>query len=157
TGRLIVDVINTDWFGDEPNPNYSRLTPVRAIVAESLTDVLEGMYSKGETAKLTITANNSAVEEEMEEDMQETMTAIANTDELEKDKNVSRFESNYEITGGSEPYMDDKAYDNEALEELNKWKELAKKSLEEGYVPQDKQTNAFEKKEEVDNTISDDD
>ncbi len=157
TGRLIVDLINTDWFGDEPNPNYSPLTPVRAIVDESLADVLEGMYSKGDTGKFTIKVNNYAVEEEIEEDIQKEITGFGNTDELENDKNVTRFESNYEITGGTEPYMDDKAYDDEMLEELNKWKELAKKNLEEGYVPQDKQTNAFEKKEEVDNTISDDD
>ena len=109
------------------------------------------------TGKFTIKVNNYAVEEEIEEDIQEEITGFGNTDELENDKNVTRFESNYEITGGTEPYMDDKAYDDEALEELNKWKELAKKNLEEGYVPQDKQTNAFEKKEEVDNTISDDD
>ena len=130
---------------------------MKTIVDESLADVLEGMYDKGDTGKFTIKVNNYAVEEEIEEDIQEGITGFGNTDELENDKNVTRFESNYEITGGTEPYMDDKAYDDEALEELNKWKELAKKNLEEGYVPQDKQTNAFEKKEEVDNTISDDD
>jgi len=163
TDRLIVNLMNVNYFGDEPNPNFSPLVPIEAIVESDISDTLENLYDVGETGKFTLKINNYAIEEEVNEEEIEQVSGFGNTEELNNNRAVTKFERNYEIIGGTEPFMDSKAFEEEDLEELAKWKEKAKRDLEEGYVPtakiEQQAENAFGKtdKKEEKITIEDSD
>lgn len=135
TDRLVVNLMNVNYFGDEPNPNFSPLVPIEAIVESDISDALENLYNVGDTGKFTLKINNYPVEEDVDEEKIEQVSGFGNTEELNNNRAVTKFERNYEIIGGTEPFMDNKAFEEEDLEELAKWKEKAKRDLEEGYVP----------------------
>jgi len=157
TGDKKLELINVNFFGKKPTENSKPIIPIEAIIPESLADVFESMYDERETGKFTLKINNYAVEAEAKEEVE--TSSFGNVEELGKDV-VTDFVNNYEVIAGTEPYMDDKAYDSDMLAEVKRWRERAKNSLEEGYIPKEKQEalNAFEKQvEAVKEEVLDDD
>lgn len=148
SGEKTLEAFNVNFFG-KLRENSKPIIPFDVVVPEDLAEPFEDLYDKHDTGKLTLKINNYA--SEAQEDDVEEVSGFGNTEELKKVKRS--FVNNLELIGGSKPYQEPKAYDEEEIEEANKWRQRAISSLDEGYVPQEKkEENAFGK----DVPISDD-
>lgn len=133
TERLELNLHNVDFFGDNPNPDYDVVIPIKAIVPEHLTGAFEGLYDVNETGKFTLKINNYAVEAE-EEEIEQEVAGFGQTDELKERVSVT-YENSLEVVGGTEPYNNGREYDEEQIEQAEQFRKIALERLEEGYSP----------------------
>lgn len=125
-----LSAFNVDFFG-ELREQAKPIIPFEAIVPESLADAFDNLYDKEDTGKFTLKINNYA-KEASEEDVEE-ISGFGNTEDL---KDVKRdFVNNLEVIGGTEPYEEPKAYDEDQIKESKEWRQKALDKLESGYTP----------------------
>lgn len=97
---------------------------VDLIVEGELADQFDEMFAKGDTAELTMKIQAFADK-----------VSVKPTNGFGVQKNIGggSFTRNFEIIGGSEPYQDERAYDEEASAEiLKKYDEMKKAALTQG-------------------------
>lgn len=147
---------NVDFFG-QLRENSKPIVPFEAIVPSDIADAFDNLYDSGDTGKFTLKINNYA--EEIEKEEEEEISGFGNTEGLQDVKRS--FVNNLEVIGGTMPYEEPKAYDEEQIEEAKKFRKKALDDLEAGYVPKSNETeekNAFgTNSTEVTEDVSDDD
>lgn len=97
---------------------------VDLIVEGELADQFDEMFAKGDTAELTMKIQSFADK-----------VSVKPTSGFGVQKSIGggSFTRNFEIIGGSEPYQDERAYDEEASSEiLKKYDEMKKAALAQG-------------------------
>lgn len=133
SGDLVVNGFTVDFFGNEPNPNYSPVTPLfDLVVKESIADAFQGMYEEKDTAKLTLKINNYAEDAEEDEE-EEVETGFGEQEDFGSVKKT--FVNNVEIIGGAPAMVNGKEYDEEQIALVDKIRKEELASLEDGYVP----------------------
>ena len=133
SGDLVVNGFTVDFFGNEPNPNFSPVTPLfDMVVKEGIADAFQGMYEEKDTAKLTLKINNYAEDAE-EDDEEEVETGFGEQEDFGSVKKT--FVNNVEIIGGAPAMVNGKEYDEEQIALVDKIRKEELASLEDGYVP----------------------
>lgn len=135
SGDKTLSAFNVDFFG-KLREGAKPVVPFDAVISEDLADSFESLYDVNDTGKLTLKINNYA-EEASEEDVQE-VSGFGDTSELAQVKR--NFVNNLEVVGGTMPYQEPKAYDEEQIKEAKRLRQKAIESVEEGYVPQEKKS-----------------
>lgn len=139
TGDLKLKGMNVDYFG-ELKDTSEPIVPFEAHVPSRIADVMQNLYDVNDTGKFTLKINNYA--QEVDQDELEEVTGFGDTEELRKVKRS--FVNNLEVVGGTEPYGEPKALDEEQIKEVKQWRQKALSTLEDGFVPQEKKSeNAF--------------
>lgn len=133
SGDLVVNGFNVNFFGKEPNPSYSPVTPLfDLVVKEGIADAFQGMYEEKDTAKLTLKINNYAENVE-EDDEEEVETGFGEQEDFGSVKKT--FVNNVEIIGGAPAIVNGKEYDDEQIALVDKIRKEELATLEDGYVP----------------------
>ena len=133
SGDLVVNGFTVDFFGNEPNPNFSPVTPLfDMVVKEGIADAFQDMYEEKDTAKLTLKINNYAEDAE-EDDEEELETGFGEQEDFGSVKKT--FVNNVEIIGGAPAMVNGKEYDDEQIALVDKIRKEELASLEDGYVP----------------------
>ena len=133
SGDLVVNGFTVDFFGNEPNPNFSPVTPLfDMVVKEGIADAFQGTYEEKDTAKLTLKINNYAEDTE-EDDEEEVETGFGEQEDFGSVKKT--FVNNVEIIGGAPAMVNGKEYDDEQIALVDKIRKEELASLEDGYVP----------------------
>lgn len=134
SGDLVVSGFNVDFFGKEPNPNYSPVTPMfDMVVKEGIADAFQDMYEEKDTAKLTLKINNYAEDADEEDEEPEMETGFGEQEDIGPTK--KNFVNNVEIIGGAPAMVNGKEYDDEQIALVDEIRKEELASLEDGYVP----------------------
>ena len=134
SGELKVEGFTVDYFGNEPNPNFSPVTPLfDLVVKENISDVFQDTYEVNDTAKLTLKINNYAEDADDEDVEDSVQTGFGEQEDLGPTKKT--FVNNVEIIGGSPSMANGREYDEEQIAIIDKIRKEEISSLEDGYVP----------------------
>lgn len=108
----------------------------RAIIKENLVDAVNDLYEPGMTARLTLKINNYV--EVQEEEAAESPSHGFGTTEKPEASVAKNYVGNLEVTGGDQPFIDEKAYSEEEIAASKRVRELAKQELQQpaGDTPQ---------------------
>ena len=126
-----LEFFNVDFY-KQLRDNSRPIIPVEAIVPSDIAGTLEDLYDKGDTGKFTLKINNYAVDVDPDE-LKEEVDGFGVTEDLTEVK--KDFVNNFEVIGGTTPYTDGREYDEEQINEAQKWRQKAISDLEDGYVP----------------------